>query len=97
VVVNRGNLDAAVAQGSKSFDVTFHWPFQLHGMVGPVMRGGRRARRPSHDWSGTQGSFSTRERVAKLLESRRECPRDLCEGPGSYGRLQNDDRRGTPR
>jgi len=92
VVVNRGNLDAAVAQGSKSFDVTFHWPFQLHGMLGPSCAVADVRGDQATIWSGTQGSFSTRERVAKLLGIPEKNVRVIySEGPGSYGRLQNDD------
>jgi CO/xanthine dehydrogenase Mo-binding subunit len=43
-------------------------------------------------WSGTQGSFSTRQRIATLLGVPEENVRVIyAEGAGSYGRLQNDD------
>jgi nicotinate dehydrogenase subunit B len=43
-------------------------------------------------WSATQGSFSTRTRVAKLMNVPEPNVRVIyTEGAGSYGRLQNDD------
>ena len=35
VTVNKGNPDAALSQATKTFEATYHWPFQLHGMLGP--------------------------------------------------------------
>jgi len=92
VALNRGNPDAAFSQGGKSINAVFYWPFQLHGMFGPSctvadVRGDR-----ATIWSATQGSFSTRQRIAALLKLPEENVRVIyTEGPGSFGRLQNDD------
>ena len=92
VVVNRGDLDTAISQGSKSFDLTYHWPFQLHGMFGPSCAVADVRGDQATVWSATQGSFSTRTRVAKLLGVPETNVRVIyAEGSGSYGRLQNDD------
>ena len=34
-VVSHGDADAAISQAGKTFEATYHWPFQLHGMLGP--------------------------------------------------------------
>ena len=34
-VVNRGNHGAAFSQATKTFEATFRWPFQMHGMIAP--------------------------------------------------------------
>src|SRR5437870_9364457 len=35
VTVNKGNPDTALGQASKTYEATYRWPFQLHGMMGP--------------------------------------------------------------
>lgn len=92
VVVNRGDTVPAIAQAAKSFDATFRWPFQLHGMLGPSCSVADVRENQATIWSATQGPFSTRQRVAALLKMPEKNVRVVyTEGPGSYGRLQNDD------
>ncbi len=91
-VVNRGDVDKAMSGASKTFDITYRWPFQLHGMFGPSCAVADVRGDQATVWSATQGSFSTRERVAKLLNVPQPNVRVIyAEGSGSYGRLQNDD------
>jgi CO/xanthine dehydrogenase Mo-binding subunit len=42
-IVNRGDPDTAISQAApgKMFDATYHWPFQLHGMLGTACWGHR--------------------------------------------------------
>ena len=40
-----GQHGAALAQASRTFEATYHWPFQNHAMMLPVMRGRGRAGR----------------------------------------------------
>src|SRR5665213_2373005 len=35
LVVNRGDFDQALSRSSRVFEATYHWPFHMHGMVGP--------------------------------------------------------------
>src|SRR5262249_61862812 len=92
VAVNRGDPSAAIAQASKTFDATYQWPFQLHGMLGPSCAVADVRGDQATVWSGTQGPFGTRGRVAKLLKVPEQNIRVIyAEGSGSYGRLQNDD------
>ena len=92
VTVNKGNPDAALSQATKTYEATYHWPFQLHGMIGPscaVADVGK----DGTIWTGTQGSFGTRKAVAELLGvPGKECSSPLYrEGSGSYGRMSSDD------
>ncbi len=92
VPVNKGNPDAALSQATKTFEATYHWPFQLHGMIGPSCAVADVAKDRITIWTGTQGSFGTRKAVAELLGAPEKDVRVLFhEGSGSYGRLSSDD------
>jgi CO/xanthine dehydrogenase Mo-binding subunit len=90
--VNKGDVAAALGQGSRTFEATYRWPFQLHGMVGPScavadVRGDK-----ATIWTGTQAPFPTRLKVAKLLGIPEKNVRVIHrEGSGCYGRLEPDD------
>jgi nicotinate dehydrogenase subunit B len=92
VAANKGNLESAMTQASKTFKATYRWPFQLHGMIGPSsavadVRGDR-----ATIWAGSQGPFLTRTRVAGLLGIPEQNVHVIYrEGSGSYGRLESDD------
>ena len=56
--VNKGDVAAALAQAGKTFEATYRWPFQLHGMLGPScavadVRGDKVT-----IWTGTQAPVS---------------------------------------
>jgi nicotinate dehydrogenase subunit B len=91
-IVDKGNPAAALSQASKTFEATYHWPFQMHGMLGPScavadVRGDK-----ATIWTGTQGPLRTRKAVAELLGVPEQNVRLIYrEGSGSYGRLSNDD------
>ncbi len=92
VAVNRGNADTAISQAAKTYEATYHWPFQLHGMLAPScavadVRGDKVT-----IWAGSQGPFATRARVATLLGIPATNVRVLYyESAGCYGRLSTDD------
>jgi CO/xanthine dehydrogenase Mo-binding subunit len=92
VVANRGNAEAALAAATKTFEATYHWPFQNHGMMGPScaiadVRGDKVA-----IWTGSQGPFTTRDRVASMLRvPKRNVEVNYVESSGCYGRLTVDD------
>ena len=67
VTVNKGNPDAALAQASKTYEATYRWPFQLHGMMGPSCAVADVGKDQATIYTGTQGSFETRKAVAELL------------------------------
>src|SRR5215510_5357642 len=92
VPVNKGNPDVALSQATKTYDATYHWPFQLHGMLGPSCSVADVDKDRITIWTGTQGSFGTRKAVAELLGVPENDVRVLFyEGSGSYGRLSSDD------
>src|ERR1700730_14546017 len=92
VAANKGDLDSAFAQASKTFERTYRWPFQLHGMIGPSCAVAEVRGENVTIWAGSQGPFFTRKRVADLLGLTEKNVRVLYrEGSGSYGRLESDD------
>jgi nicotinate dehydrogenase subunit B len=92
VTVNRGNPDAALAKANKTYEATYRWPFQLHGMMGPSCAVADVSKDRATIYSGTQGSFGTRAAVAELLGFPEKNVRLLWrEASGSYGRMSSDD------
>jgi nicotinate dehydrogenase subunit B len=90
--VNRGNLDAAISQGTKTFDATYRWPFQMHGMLGPSCAVADVQENAATVWAGSQGTFNTRKALSDLLEMPENTIRVIYrESAGCYGRLVPDD------
>ena len=91
-VANRGDFDSALARSSRVFEATYHWPFHMHGMIGPScavadVRDGK-----ATVWAGSQGTHRTRKAVADLLRVPENNVRIVyAEGSGCYGRLCADD------
>jgi len=92
MAVDKGNVEAALAQSGKKFEAAYHWPFQMHGMMGPScavadVRGDKVT-----VWTGSQGPFTTRDRIAAMLKvPKRNVSVIFAEGSGCYGRLTADD------
>ena len=92
VTVNKGNPDSALAQAKKTYEATYRWPFQMHGMMGPPCAVADVAKDQVTIYTGTQGSFETRKAVAELLGLPESNVRVLYrEASGSYGRMGADD------
>jgi nicotinate dehydrogenase subunit B len=92
VIVNKGNPDSALTQAKKTYEATYRWPFQLHGMMGPPCAVADVAKDGATIYTGTQGSFETRTAVAELLGLPESNVRVLYrEASGSYGRMGADD------
>lgn len=92
IVVNEGNLETAFAGATKTFAAMYHWPFQMHGMLGPSCAVADVRPDQATIWTGTQASFRTRKEVAKLLRRPEKNVRIVyVEGAGCYGRLCADD------
>ncbi|HEV7966123.1 MAG TPA: molybdopterin cofactor-binding domain-containing protein [Candidatus Acidoferrales bacterium] len=91
-VANRGDVDSALSRSSRVFEATYHWPFHMHGMIGPScavadVRDGK-----ATIWAGSQGTHRTRKAVADLLRVPENNVRVVyAEGSGCYGRLCADD------
>jgi nicotinate dehydrogenase subunit B len=92
LVANRGDFDSALSRSSRVFEATYHWPFHMHGMIGPScavadVRDGK-----ATVWAGSQGTHRTRKAVADLLRLPENNVRIIyAEGSGCYGRLCADD------
>ena len=92
VATNTGNASGAFAQASKTFDATYRWPFQMHGMIGPSCAVADVQGNKATIWSGSQAPFITRNGIARLLGiAERDVHFIYCEGSGCYGRLEPDD------
>jgi CO/xanthine dehydrogenase Mo-binding subunit len=88
----KGDVDAAFSNAARTFEATYHWPFQNHGMMGPScavadVRGDKVT-----IWTGAQGTFTTRDRVSDMLGvAKRNVDVIFVESSGCYGRLTTDD------
>jgi nicotinate dehydrogenase subunit B len=92
VTVNKGNPNEALGQAAKTYEATYRWPFQLHGMMGPSCAVADVGKDRATLYTGTQGSFDTRKAVAELLGFPEQNVRVLYrESSGSYGRMGADD------
>jgi nicotinate dehydrogenase subunit B len=88
----RGDVDAALAQGSKTFEQTYRWPFQMHGMLAPSAAIADVRSDKVTIWAPSQGVFDTRKRVSDLLGIPENKIQVLYrEASGCYGRLGTDD------
>ena len=92
VLIDKGDVDAAIAAADKPMQRTYVWPYQMHGSIGPscavadVRDDGVRV------WSGTQNPHPLRADLALLLQ-RPEHEIDVIrmEAAGCYGRNCADD------
>ena len=92
VAVNKGNVETTISQASKVYQATYHWPFQIHGMIAPSCAVADVRDGQATIWAGSQGPFATRGRVANLLGIPPQNVRVLYrESSGCYGRLSTDD------
>ena len=91
-LLDKGNVDAAIADAAKPMQRTYIWPYQMHGSIGPscsvadVQDGFVRV------WSGTQNPHILRSDLALLL-ALPETQIDVIrlEAAGCYGRNCADD------
>jgi nicotinate dehydrogenase subunit B len=92
ILIDKGDVDAAIAAADKPMQRTYVWPYQMHGSIGPscavadVRGDGVRV------WSGTQNPHPLRADLALLL-ARPENEIDVIrmEAAGCYGRNCADD------
>ena len=90
--VTKGDAASAMTQGKKTYQATYRWPFQMHGMIGPSCAIADVKANKATIWSGPQGPFRTRSTVARLLGLKEQDVRIIYhEASGSYGRMSTDD------
>jgi nicotinate dehydrogenase subunit B len=88
----RGDVDAALARATKTFEATYRWPFQMHGMLAPSCAIADVQADKVTIWAPSQGIFDTRKRVSDLLGLPETKIQVLYrEASGCYGRLGTDD------
>ena len=92
ILIDKGDVDAAIAAAEKPMQRTYIWPYQMHGSIGPSCAvadvGDDRVR----VWSGTQNPHILRTDLALLLQ-RPDSEIDVSrmEAAGCYGRNCADD------
>ena len=61
-------VEKALSQAHSSVEASYHWPFQNHGMLGPSCAVADVQGDNVTIWTGAQGPFTTRDRVASMLQ-----------------------------
>ena len=91
-LIDKGDVDAAIAAAEKPMQRTYVWPYQMHGSIGPSCAVADFREGQVRVWSGTQNPHILRADLALLLqrpESEIEVIR--MEAAGCYGRNCADD------
>src|SRR5437867_3366056 len=90
--VEKGNVATAFNDAKKTYQASYRWPFQMHGMIGPSCAVADVKGDKATIWSGPQGPFRARGTVATLLKIPEQNVRVIYhEASGSYGRMSTDD------
>ncbi|MDO8979638.1 MAG: molybdopterin-dependent oxidoreductase [Afipia sp.] len=91
-LLDKGDVDAAIADAAKPMQRTYIWPYQMHGSIGPSCSVADAQDGFARVWSGTQNPHILRSDLALLLalpESQIDVIR--LEAAGCYGRNCADD------
>ncbi|UFZ07264.1 molybdopterin-dependent oxidoreductase [Bradyrhizobium ontarionense] len=91
-LLDKGDVDAAIAGAAKPMRRTYLWPYQMHGSIGPSCAVADCRDGQIRIYSGTQNPHILRGDLAKLID----CPEDQIElirleAAGCYGRNCADD------
>src|ERR1700737_1632686 len=91
-LIDKGDVDAAIATAAKPMQRTYIWPYQMHGSIGPSCAVADVRDGHIKIWSGTQNPHILRADLALLL-LRPETDIELIrmEAAGCYGRNCADD------
>src|SRR5713101_4042634 len=91
-LIDKGDVDAAIAAAAKPMPRTYTWPYQMHGSIGPSCAVADYRDGQIRVWSGTQNPHLVRADLAKLID-RPETDIELIrmEAAGCYGRNCADD------
>src|SRR3954466_9016566 len=91
-LIDKGNVDAAIADAAKPMPRTYIWPYQMHASIGPSCAVADYQEDLTRVWSGTQNPHHLRTALARLIH-RREAEIDVIrmEAAGCYGRNCADD------
>src|SRR3984957_14116984 len=91
-LIDKGDVDTALAGAAKPMQRTYIWPYQMHGSIGPSCAVADSGDHQVRVWSGTQNPHLLRADLALLLQ-RPESEIDVIrmEAAGCYGRNCADD------
>jgi nicotinate dehydrogenase subunit B len=91
-LIDKGDVDAAIAAAAKPMPRTYIWPYQMHASIGPSCAVADYQDGRVRVWSGTQNPHLLRDDLALLL-ARPERDIDVIrmEAAGCYGRNCADD------
>jgi nicotinate dehydrogenase subunit B len=91
-LIDKGDVDAAIAAAAKPMPRTYIWPYQMHASIGPSCAVADYRDGNIRVWSGTQNPHLLRADLALLL-ARPEAEIDVIrmEAAGCYGRNCADD------
>src|SRR4051794_21862672 len=91
-LIDKGNVDAAIADAAKPMPRTYIWPYQMHASIGPSCAVADYQEDLTRVWSGTQNPHHLRTELARLIH-RREAEIEVIrmEAAGCYGRNCADD------
>src|SRR5215212_6578776 len=91
-LIDKGNVDAAIAGAAKPMPRTYIWPYQMHASIGPSCAVADYQENQTRVWSGTQNPHHLRTELARLIH-RREAEIEVIrmEAAGCYGRNCADD------
>ena len=91
-LIDKGDVDVAIAAAAKPMARTYTWPYQMHGSIGPSCAVADCQDGQIRVWSGTQNPHILRADLALLLR-RPESEIDVIrmEAAGCYGRNCADD------
>ena len=92
ILIDKGDVDAAIAAAEKPMQRTYIWPYQMHGSIGPSCAVADVGEDRVRVWSGTQNPHLLRADLALLLQ-RPDSEIDVIrmEAAGCYGRNCADD------
>ncbi len=91
-LIDKGDVDAAIAGAAKPMPRTYVWPYQMHASIGPSCAVADYSEDVTRVWSGTQNPHHLRTELAQLIQ-RRETEIEVIrmEAAGCYGRNCADD------
>lgn len=92
VLIDKGDVDAAIAAADRPMQRTYIWPYQMHGSIGPSCAVADYRDGHIRVWSGTQNPHILRADLALLLQKPdSEIDVIRLEASGCYGRNCADD------
>ncbi len=92
VLVDEGDVEAALAAAAKRLSATYYQPYHAHASIGPSCAVAEVTHEEATIWSSTPGPYPLGGAIAQLLEMPPERVHMIfVEGAGSYGQNGADD------